>query len=135
MECWLLRAAVTSNRMPTWSRDATPLPQAWLSTAVDHGVALRSSRSTKQLEAYFVTSTTGPVFTVGRATSTDGVQWSAPKTVWSSDEARLPPSPPLSLKQFTALSSCSLLELRYSERGLEGKTHRVGPKFGPASGL
>ena len=77
-----------------------------------------------------------PVFTVGRATSTDGgVQWSAPKTVWGSDEARLPPSPPLSLKQFTALSSCSLLELRYSERGLESKTHRVGPKFRPASGL
>lgn len=117
MQCWLLRAPITSDHTPVWSRDAKPLPEAWLSAAIDHGVALRSSNSTKQLEAYFVLSAQA-LFIVGRATSADGIHWSKPQVVWRSDQAILPESPAetaaLSLKPFSALASCSVLELRYS---------------------
>ena len=57
------------------------------------------------------------IFRVGRATSTDGKEWSTTQTVWSSDGARLPPSPPntdgLHLTDFATLGSCQLLELRH----------------------
>jgi hypothetical protein len=122
-QCWLLRAPIT-RVMPVWSRDPVPLPQEWITPVTDHGIALRGTR--RQLEAYFVQPPTMKagqrIFRVGRSSSSDGKRWSAAQTVWSSEDAQLPPPGAPSSDKFTwtdfeALGSCQLLELRHTASG------------------